>query len=258
MNDWALILGSSSGFGAAACRKLASSGINIYGIHLDRKASMDSINQLIKELRSNNVEVKFNNMSATDAEKRKAVIEELKSKDQIRIKIIMHSLAFGALKPVINIPTVNALQQRQIEMTLNVMANSIVYWSQDLFQAGLLKKGSQIFAMTSSGGHRQWKAYGAISAAKASLESYCRQLAFELSEYGIAANAIQAGVTDTPALRKIPENEKMIELASNINPGKRLTTPEDVADIINLIGLSENSWLTGNTIRVDGGEDITG
>ena len=112
--------------------------------------------------------------------------------------------------------------------------------------------------MTSSGGHKHWKSYGAVSAAKASLESYCRQLAIEFSEHGIGVNAIQAGVTDTPALRKIPNNEKMIELALKLNPGKRLTMPEDVADIINLLGLSENFWLTGNTIRVDGGEDITG
>ena len=258
MTNWALILGSSSGFGAAACRELASKGINIYGIHLDRKAAMESIQVLIDELKRQNVEVHFKNMSATDAEKRKVVIEELKSFGDIQVKVFMHSLAFGALKPVFDDVEENTINQRQVEMTLDVMASSIIYWSQDLFQAGLLKKGSQIFAMTSSGGHRQWKAYGAISAAKASLESYCRQLAFELSEHGIAANAIQAGVTDTPALRKIPENEKMIELALKLNPGNRLTLPEDVAKIIALLGLSENSWLTGNTIRVDGGEDITG
>ena len=258
MKDWALILGSSSGFGAAACRELASKGINIYGIHLDRKAAMESIQVLIDELKSKNVEVHFKNMSATDAEKRKVVIEELESFGDIQVKVLMHSLAFGSLKPVFDDVEENTINQRQVEMTLDVMASSILYWSQDLFQAGLLKKGSQIFAMTSSGGHRQWKAYGAISAAKASLESYCRQLAFELSEHGIAANAIQAGVTDTPALRKIPENEKMIELALKLNPGNRLTLPEDVAKTIALLGLSENSWLTGNTIRVDGGEDITG
>ena len=258
MTDWALILGSSSGFGAAACRELASKGINIYGIHLDRKAAMESIQVLIDELKSQNVEVHFKNMSATDAEKRKIVIEELKSFGDIQVKVLMHSLAFGALKPVIDATTENSINQRQVEMTLDVMASSIIYWSQDLFQAGLLKKRSQIFAMTSSGGHRQWKAYGAVSAAKASLESYCRQLAFELSEHGIAANAIQAGVTDTPALRKIPEYDKMIELALKLNPGNRLTLPEDVAKTIALLGLSENSWLTGNTIRVDGGEDITG
>ena len=75
---------------------------------------------------------------------------------------------------------------------------------------------------------------------------------------GIAVNSIQAGVTDTPALRKIPGNEQMIKNAKNINPGKRLTTPNDVAQYIALLGLTEETWLTGNTIRVDGGEDITG
>ncbi len=138
------------------------------------------------------------------------------------------------------------------------MGSSLLYWAQDLFHAGLLQKGSHIFAMTSAGGHRQWKSYGAISAAKASLESYCRQLAVELAEFGIAANAIQAGVTDTPALRKIPGNKEMIKRALELNPGKRITVPEDVAKCIALLGLSEESWLTGNTIRVDGGEDIIG
>ena len=143
-------------------------------------------------------------------------------------------------------------------MTLDVMASSILYWSQALYQSGLIKKGSQIFAMTSSGGHRQWKSYGAVSAAKAALESYYRQIAEELGQHNIACNALQAGVTDTPALRKIPGNDMMIENTLKINPSKRLTTPSDVASIISLIGLSEKTWMTGNTIRVDGGEDITG
>jgi len=50
----------------------------------------------------------------------------------------------------------------------------------------------------------------------------------------------------------------MIENTLKINPSKRLTTPEDLSKIISMIGLSEETWMTGNTIRVDGGEDITG
>ena len=83
-------------------------------------------------------------------------------------------------------------------------------------------------------------------------------MATELGPYNIGVNAIQAGVTDTPALRKIPGNEVMIENTLKINPSKRLTLPEDVAKVIALLGISENTWMTGNTIRVDGGEDITG
>ena len=93
---------------------------------------------------------------------------------------------------------------------------------------------------------------------KAALESACRQLAVELAEDNIAVNTIQAGVTDTPALRKIPGNEEMIERTLAINPSKRLTMPDDVAQVVSLIGLSSSTWMTGNVIRVDGGEDIVG
>ena len=93
---------------------------------------------------------------------------------------------------------------------------------------------------------------------KAALESACRQLAIELSAQNIAVNAIQAGVTDTPALRKIPGHEEMMKKAINANPRKRLTTPDDVAKVVTLIGTSHESWMTGNIIRVDGGEDIIG
>ena len=136
---------------------------------------MDKVNKLVDDLKKEGVQVCFNNMNATDAEKRRDVIDELNSLGGIRVKILMHSLAFGALKPIIDSDPANTLQSRQVEMTLGVMGSSILYWTQDLYQADLLQKGSQIFAMTSSGGHRQWKSYGAVSAAKASLESYCRQ-----------------------------------------------------------------------------------
>ena len=110
-------------------------------------------------------------------------------------------------------------------MTLNVMANSLIYWSQDLFHNNLLKRGSQILAMTSSGGHKQWSSYGAVSMAKASLESITRQLSIELAPHGIAVNTIQAGVTDTKALRLIPNSDQMIKKATDTNPHKRLTSP---------------------------------
>ena len=64
-------------------------------------------------------------------------------------------------------------------MTLGVMAHSLVYWSQEIIGGGLMGEGGRIFAMTSSGGHRVWAAYGAVSAAKAALESHIRQLAGE-------------------------------------------------------------------------------
>lgn len=112
--------------------------------------------------------------------------------------------------------------------------------------------------MTSSGGTRVWSGYGAVSAAKASLESHIRQLAMELAPLGITANAIRAGVTDTPALRKIPGNQEIVQTAQKINPSGRLTTPEDVAAALVVLSRPETYWMTGNIIGVDGGEDVVG
>src|SRR5262249_44743519 len=124
----------------------------------------------------------------------------------------------------------------------------------------MLGRGSRIFAMTSAGSERVVPNYGAVSAAKASLESHIRQLTFELAPRGITANAIRAGVTDTPALRRIPGNELLIEVALPRNPSGRLTTPEDVAAFISLLAKpgSAADWLNGNVLGVDGGENIVG
>ena len=80
----------------------------------------------------------------------------------------------------------------------------------------------------------------------------------ELAPYGATANCIRAGVTDTPALRKIPGNEQMMEYAKLRNPYHRLTTPADVAQAIAILANSGADWVTGNVIGTDGGEDIVG
>src|SRR5262245_25213448 len=112
--------------------------------------------------------------------------------------------------------------------------------------------------MTSAGSTRIFPTYGAVSAAKAALESHIRQLAVELAPLEITINAIRAGVTDTPALRKIPGHEKMAEIAATRNPMGRMTTPSDVAAAIAVLCQPGTHWLTGTVIGVDGGEDIVG
>jgi enoyl-[acyl-carrier-protein] reductase (NADH) len=168
----------------------------------------------------------------------------------------MHSLAFGTLKLFIPKNDEQTITHAQMEMTLDVMAHSLVYWVQEVNANKLLAKKGRIFAMTSSGGHTAIPFYGAVSAAKAALESHVRQLAVELGHLDIAVNAIMAGVTDTPALRKIPGNESMLNVAAEKNPRGRLTTPEDVGKIISLLCRDGGEWISGGLIHADGGEDI--
>ena len=256
---WALILGASSGFGAATARELAGHGMHIIGVHLDRRAALAGVEALVQSLQSHGAQTHFFNVNAADPLKRQEVLDQIQPKlGGSTISVLLHSLAFGTLKPYLAADPKEQLTKDQMEMTLDVMANSLVYWVQDLLARKLLGKGSRVFAMTSSGGTRVLPTYGAVSAAKAALESHIRQLAMELAPYGATANAIRAGVTDTPALRKIPGNEQMMEFSKVRNPHHRLTSPGDVASAIAILANSGADWVTGNTIGVDGGEDIVG
>src|SRR5215472_1846270 len=212
--EWGLILGASSGFGAATARAVAA------------------------DVRAAGATAHLFNINAADDEKRLHVCDRLRELTGGRpLRVMMHSLAFGTLRPFVDAEAVQQTTKAQLEMTLDVMAHSLVYWVQDLHARGLLGEGSRVFAMTSSGGTRVMPAYGAVSAAKAALESHVRQLALELGAARITVNAIRAGVTDTPASRKIPVSELLFQEAARRNPGCRLTVPEDVAGAIVALSL---------------------
>ena len=250
---WALILGASSGFGEGAARALAQAGYDIVGVHLDRKAGLEHVAEIRRDIEKLGRKTQYFNINAADEEKRNEVLAEL-AKQKLNVAVLLHSLAFGTLKPYIG---GDVLNKANIDMTLDVMAHSLVYWAQGVVQHGLMGKGGRIFSMTSSGSTRVFATYGAVSAAKAALESHTRQLALELAPLGIAVNALRGGVTDTPALLKIPGNEKLIEIATQRNPHHRLTTPADLGGAIVALSQPGADWITGNVINVDGGEEVS-
>ncbi len=258
---WALVVGSSSGFGEATSLELARSGLDIFGVHFDRRSAMGHVNEVIEKIKASGRDVLFFNINAADAAKRSEALNQMqehwkqKGGDHF-VKVFLHSIAFGSLLPYIAENNEGGVTQPQMEMTLDVMGSNLVYWIQDLMRRKMVRSGTRIYAMTSAGGHSVIPNYGAVSAAKAVLESHIRQLAFELIPYGITANAIQAGVTITPGSSKIPGIEKLAEFAKMRNPGGRLTTPQDVASAIAALMSDKTHWMTGNVIRVDGGEDI--
>lgn len=256
--SWCLVLGASSGMGLAIARELAREGVNILGVHFDTAEGQRKAAVAQEELRAQGVEAHLFNANAASAKTREELlprVDELTGGKGVRI--LVHSLAFGTLLPFITPEGETGLTPRQMAMTLDVMAHSLVYWTQDLRTAGLLREGAKVYAMTSAGGVRVMPHYGAVSAAKSALESHVRQLALELAPSGIAVNALRAGVTPTPSMRRIPDSDKLAAYATGLNPHRRLTRPEDVAEAVSLLSRTDSSWITGNVIGVDGGEILT-
>jgi enoyl-[acyl-carrier-protein] reductase (NADH) len=237
--------------------------MNVFGVHLDRKATLPNAERIAADIRALGRQARFFNVNAADAERRAETAAEMERVLQERgetgtVRVLLHSLAFGTLKPFVGASPADSVTHAQMDMTVDVMAHSLVYWAQELVGRGLMTRGGRIYAMTSSGGTRVLPSYGPVSAAKAALESHVRQLASELAPQGITVNAIRAGVTATPAAQKIPGYDRLAETAGVRNPSGRLTTTDDVARALVVLAHPDTYWMTGNVIGVDGGEDIVG
>ncbi len=251
---WALILGGSRGLGLA--QKLARHGWNLCIVHRDRKADLPGIEAAFGEIRAQGVGCLTFNKDAVKMEKRREILAQVAQHlgGQQRIGLLLHSIAKGNVKPMAG--GGQRLSHEDFLLTLDAMAVSMYDWTKALLDADLLAADTRVIGFTSEGNTRAIPGYAAVSAAKAALEAICKNMALEMAPRGIKVNCIQAGVTQTASFAMIPDSEAIKAHALKRNPSGRLTTPEDVANVVYLLSREEARWITGTVIKVDGGESL--
>ncbi len=239
----ALVIGSTGGIGQAVVRKLAKEGYDVFLHYNSNKDQAESLKEEIEKLGVKAYLVKadlLNEHSITE------LSESVKRK-------------YSTLSVLVNAATV-ALPNIKFEelfwsdiqkhFDINIKSNFYLIKSLlPLFEAQ--KYGKVVFLTTQAieQPNAEWLHY---ITAKSALNGFSKALATELAKNGVRFNMVSPGMTETDLIANIPQKSRMINAAKT--PLRRIANVTDVANAIWYLASPDSDYLTGETIRVNGGQ----
>ena len=242
----ALVTGGSQGIGAASSLELAREGANVCLTYRKHEAEAIEIREAIKKMGRMAIALKADTASFVEAEGIvKATIE-----------------TFGRLDILVNNAGMNwdgvswKMTEEQWDRVLEV--NLKGYFNYIRHAAPLFKeqKYGKIINITSINGLRGKFGQSNYSASKAGIVGYTKALARELGAFGVNVNALAPGLIETRMLKESDARDKIVELAMGEIVLKRVGLPEDVANVVAFLASEKARHITGEVIKVDGGQYI--
>lgn len=252
---WALILGASSGTGAAISEAVARRpGLDVFGVHRGRYA--ESAKRVERSVREAGRRAVLWQADASTPEAAEAGVEALRQVAGPRsVKLFVHSIAGASVGHFLT-EGEDRLHARRIRRTFDTMAHSFVYWAQALVAADMLAPESRLLGLQNPLDATHLSNTGLISASKAALEMYVQHLAMELGPLGHRVNLLKFGTVMTPALKHVYSPEVLARLEavhSRMNPAGRMSTLEEVARFVSVLVGDDAAWFNGATIDFTGG-----
>ncbi|WP_249226566.1 SDR family oxidoreductase [Alicyclobacillus mengziensis] len=239
-----LITGSGRGIGRATAIAMAKAGADVI-VHYrrDEASAADTVAQ-IQQLGREAFSVRAEMESEDDIDAMFDTITERWG----RLDVFMANAAASAFKAITD------LKGYHLDRTYHVVIHSTVHCAQRCIP---LMEGhdGRIIAISSMGSEFTLPRYTALGTAKAALESLVRYLASELGPRGITCNGLNPGVVDTESAAFYGGDhiEAYHKDVISHTPLGRLGTPDDVADAAVFLASDASRFITGQTIRVDGG-----
>lgn len=260
---WAVILGASSGSGAAIAAALAKDpGLNIVSVHRGNhkegaRAVEDAVKSAGRRYHEHLYDAgKLENITA-------GVDKILDVTENGSVKVFVHSLANASIGYLARTPpprpgeTPQLLHPKQIDKTFQSMAHSFVYWTRELFQRGALADGARVIALSNAINDSTLGNLSVIAAAKAALETYVRHLAWELGPLGHRVNALKYGTVETAALKWIfPQAmwAEVKEIHDTMHPAGRMITTAEVGAFASVLAGDAGAWFNGAVIDMTGAQ----
>ncbi len=145
------------------------------------------------------------------------------------------------------------LKPRGLNNIYTATVNAFVIGAQEAAKRMQKVGGGSIISMSSTGNLTYIDNYAGHGTNKAAVETMVRYAATELGEMGIRVNAVSGGPIDTDALKAFTNYEEVKEKTATLSPLNRMGEPEDIAGACLFLCSNEASWITAQTLVVDGG-----
>lgn len=243
-NKIAVVTGGTRGIGKAISLSLARQGMKVLSLYArDRKAA-DALDAQAKQEK---LDIHCIRGDLTNEDQFKTALEAIRAA-ATQIDIVVHAAASGVHKGGME------LTERHMKWTFEINFFAIHKLLRELVAS--IPSGGRVIGITSGGGTRVIPYYSAVGSSKGAMESLFRHLAFELAPKGIAVNCVCPGLILTDAVEAFPDKENRIEKAVGNTPTGRLTTPEEVADLVLFLCRPEASQIIGQTLVIDGGKTL--
>ena len=235
-----LITGASSGIGAEMARLFHAAGASVWINHPGLEDTQAAAAELVAELGS---------------ERASAIAADVSDADAVRDMMSKVSQAGSGLDFLINNAaiirdrTISKMSIEEWQSVLDVNLSGVFYCCK--FALEIFNDNGAIVSLGSISALNGFYGQSNYAAAKAGVLSMTRVLSREVARRGIRANAIAPGVVDTAMAATIPE-EVRTEMLKNVPLG-RFGTPREIADTALFLCSPMASYITGQTIEVNGG-----
>jgi len=254
-NKTLVISGATRGIGKAIAERFAKEGVNIAFTYNSNKEIAENLAKEWSE--KNNIKAKAYHLNILEPETYKDLFKEI-DKDFERVDFFVSNAIISGRAVIGGFGPFMRLKPKGICNIFTATVNAFVVGTQEAAKRMQKVGGGSIISLSSTGNLVYTPNYAGHGASKAAVETMVKYAAAELGELGIRVNAVSGGPIDTDALRKFPNYEEVKAEVEKRSPLNRMGRPEDLAGIVYFLCTDEASWITGETIIVDGGTTFGG
>ncbi len=240
----AFVSGGTKGIGRCIAERLAEKGANVV---VNYFRSRQSANETVEKLKSYAVDSYAHRAIMGNHDQLPAIFEDIKERFG-KLDILISNAALGLYTKMIDI------DDKAWDLSMHTNARAFLNCVQ--LASPIMPDHGRVVTLSSLGSIRYIPGYASIGVSKAAIENMVKYMAIELASRRITVNCVSGGFIDTNALKVFPNYQEMLNGVIERTPFKRVGKPEEIADVVVFLAGPKATWITGQTIIVDGGYSL--